>query len=86
MNRKGLGSFTVLVSMAVPPVPGGGTCVYMVIFAQLGIPAEAVAIAVAVEILMDYVTTAGDVVLEPLMLVKAADSIGAVDRQILAEE
>lgn len=47
-----------LLAMAVPPVPGGALTVFTVMFAQLGIPQEAIALAVAVNSILDFVMTA----------------------------
>lgn len=47
-----------LLAMAVPPVPGGALTVFTVMFAQLGIPGEAIALAVAVNSILDFVMTA----------------------------
>lgn len=49
---------TVLLAMATPPVPGGMLSVFTVMFAQLGIPGEAIALAVAVNSILDFVMTA----------------------------
>lgn len=48
----------VLLAMATPPVPGGMLSVFTVMFAQLGIPGEAVALAIAVNSILDFVMTA----------------------------
>lgn len=49
---------TVLLAMATPPVPGGMLSVFTVMFAQLGIPGDAIALAIAVNSILDFVMTA----------------------------
>lgn len=49
---------TALLAMATPPVPGGMLSVFTVMFVQLGIPGEAIALAVAVNSILDFVMTA----------------------------
>ena len=44
----------VILSVATTPIPGGGMAIYAVIFTQLGIPSEALAIALACESVFDY--------------------------------
>ena len=47
-----------LVSTACPPVPGTGMMCFSVVFAQLGIPAEMMGIALAIDMITDFPTTA----------------------------
>ena len=43
--------------MAAPPIPGGALSIFTIMFAQLGIPGEAVAIAVALNSILDFIMT-----------------------------
>ncbi len=61
------------VAIATPPVPGGAIAAYSVIFAQLGIPTEAVAIVVTLDILFDFIATACDGAFLQLELIRQAD-------------
>ena len=46
-----------LYSMVAPPVPGGMLACFGLLFAKLGIPAEALAVATAFNVIIDYVMT-----------------------------
>ncbi len=46
-----------LLAMAAPPIPGGALSIFTIMFAQLGIPGEAVAIAVALNSILDFIMT-----------------------------
>ena len=47
--------FTVtMLVIAMPPIPGAGLLVYTVLFAQLGIPSEAMVLATAIDVAVDY--------------------------------
>lgn len=49
-----------LLSIATPPIPGGALTCFTVLFAQLGIPAEAIALSMAADVLLDFLITASD--------------------------
>ena len=70
----------LLYSMVAPPVPGGMVVCIGLLFAKLGIPAEAIAMATAFNIIIDYVLTAyksGNIMLE---VFDTACVLGNVDR------
>ena len=46
------------LSIAVPAIPGGGMSVLTLLLSQLGIPSEALALALACDIIMDSLSTA----------------------------
>ena len=46
-----------LLAIAAPPVPGGSLTCYTVLLTQLGIPAEAVGLAVAGNVILDFFMT-----------------------------
>ncbi len=76
--------FTVTVlALATPPIPGGALTAYTVLFAQLGIPGEALAIALACDTLFDFVDTGFDQFLLPFALLNQANRLGMVDREVL---
>lgn len=78
--------FTVAVlAIATPPVPGGAIAAYTVMFAQLGIPAEALAIAIVCDTLADFLATGADQFLIPLELLNQASRLGMVDRKTLCK-
>jgi Na+/H+-dicarboxylate symporter len=67
------------VAVATPPVPGGAIAAYTIIFAQLGIPSEAVATVVMLDIIFDLVSTAFDGAFLQLELVRQADDNNMLD-------
>lgn len=75
-----------LLSMAAPPVPGGAITCYTVMFSQLSIPVEAVAIAVAVNSVIDFMMTANNLTCLQAITVMSAGKLGMLDRKILASD
>ena len=51
----------MILSVAVPPSPGMGPFLFTIVFNLLGIPLEGLALAVTIDIFMDYPSTAGHV-------------------------
>ena len=50
----------VILSMAVPPVPGGLSASFAILFLQLGLPAEKIAVVLTLTAILDFVVTATD--------------------------
>ncbi len=50
----------VILSMAVPPVPGGMSASFAILFLQLGLPAEKIAVVLTLTAILDFVVTATD--------------------------
>ena len=74
---------TGLLSMALPPIPGGALSVFTVMFAQLGIPSEALALAVAANGILDFFMTAAGVACLQVQVTLAADGVGMLDENKL---
>ena len=72
-----------LLSMALPPIPGGALSVFTVMFAQLGIPSEALALAVAGNAILDFFMTAAGVACLQVQVALAAKSVGMLDENKL---
>ncbi|HJK40842.1 MAG TPA: cation:dicarboxylase symporter family transporter, partial [Methanocorpusculum sp.] len=72
-----------LLALAVPPVPGGGIACYSILFLQLGIPIEALGIAVVLEILLDFLSTALNMVAVPIDMVQVAAKLDMLDEEKL---
>lgn len=51
---------SVLLAVAAPPVSGGILACFTILFVQLGIPAEQIALAIALSTIYDYLATAGN--------------------------
>ena len=73
----------LLVSFAVPPIPGGAAMGFAVVFAQLGIPVEMMAIAIALNALPDFPATAVNICGWQLSLIEVADSVHMLDPKTL---
>ena len=69
-----------ILAVATPPIPGGAATAYTVLFAQLGIPPAAVAIALACDTLFDFIATGSDQFIAPMQLLNQATKLGLVDR------
>lgn len=76
----------LLLSFAVPPVAGGGAMCFAIVFAQLGIPAEMMAIAFAVDAITDFPATAVNVSGWQLTLLDVADSLDMLDKDVLRSD
>lgn len=72
-----------VLAIATPPIPGGAMTAYTVLFAQLGIPPAALAIALACDALFDFVLTGSDQFQLPMALLNEAQGLGLVDVDIL---
>jgi Na+/H+-dicarboxylate symporter len=73
----------VLLASAAPPVPGGGIACYTLLFRQVGIPLEALPLAIAIDIVADFITTATNVSVLHIQLLHAAKKLGMLDKEIL---
>jgi len=67
---------TAVCAIATPPIPGGAAATYTMLFLQLGIPAEALAIALAVDLIFDFFITAAEMVCLPLELYTLSGKLG----------
>lgn len=76
----------MILSVATPPIPGGALTAYTIIFKLLGIPAEALAIALAIDVIVDFIATGFDQFILPLALVNQASNFGKLDADILRSE
>ena len=75
----------LILSIATPPIPGGAMTAYTVLFTQLGIPAEGLAIALACDMIIDFLSTGGNQFMLPFALLNQAGKLGMVDRKILCK-
>ena len=74
---------SLLVSFAVPPVPGGAMMGFTVVFAQLGVPMEVMGIALAINAITDFPATSCNVSGWQLTMIDVADSLGRLDKETL---
>lgn len=74
---------SAIVSIATPPIPGGGAIAYSVMFSQMGIPEAALAVALAIDLIMDFVITAMEMYVLPLALINISAGLGLIDEDTL---
>ncbi len=74
---------STIIAIATPPIPGGGAVAYAIIFAQMGIPDEAMAVALALDIITDFLITAFEMFVLPLSLINISYSLGMINRDTL---
>ena len=73
----------VVLFVATPPVPGANLLAYTAIFAQLGIPGQALIDAMIFDIIFGIFASAGNQMLLQLELILKSDQIGMLRRKIL---
>ena len=76
---------TGLLSLAMPPIPGGALTCYTVMFTQLGIPDEALALAVAVTSMIDFIATAINLTCLQVEVTTVAGQLGMLDTECLRD-
>lgn len=74
---------TCLVSIAAPPIPGSPLTCYTLIFTQLGIPSEAVALAIVLNVLLGCLGTGINLYGLQCELTLLADQLDMLDKKIL---
>ena len=72
-----------LLAVAVPPFAGTGVMVFTVMFAQLGIPTEAILMATAIDITADFPESGMNVYMTMLEVVRYAKKTGNIDLKVL---
>lgn len=72
-----------LLSMAVPPIPGGALSIFTVLFAQLYIPDGAIALAVAMNAILDFFMTSCGLSCLQVNVMLVSGSVGMLDKKTL---
>lgn len=75
-----------MLAIAAPPVPSGSLTCYTVLLTQLGIPAEAVGLAVAGNVILDFFMTACGISCLQSELILASNRLGMLDTDCLKQE
>ena len=75
-----------LLAIAVPPIPGAGMMLFTILFSQLGIPDDALVMAIAMDIVIDFVDTGSNLFMMLLELTNGARSMKRLDHEILKSE
>ena len=73
----------ILISMAAPPIPGGGMAILSTTLALLGIPLEGLAIAVPLEMIMEYLACGVNLLALQAVLIRVADKLNKLELSIL---
>lgn len=76
----------VVLAVAAPPVPGGALTCYTILFVQLGIPSEAIAVTIALNVILEFFTTAVNLSCLQMELVELAASLDMLELKILREK
>lgn len=74
---------STLLAIAIPPIPGGAVACYAIMFAQMGIPAEAIVFAVALEVIVDRFGTATNLAALQLELIALSHKLGLLNEETL---
>lgn len=74
---------SVILTVAAPPIPGGGAALCSILFHQLGISPEGLAIAVAIDVIADFFLTATDIFCQQSELILLADKLHMLDHETL---
>ena len=80
------GILAAVLSIAIPPTPGAMLTCYGILMAQLGIPAEGLLLAAALDVVLDFFMTGIDILTLELELVCQADRLHMLDREALHRE
>lgn len=72
-----------LISMAAPPIPGGGMAILSTTLTLLGIPLEGLAIAVPLEMIMEYLVCGVNLLAIQTVLIRVADKLNKLDLSVL---
>ena len=76
-------TITFVLAVAAPPIPGGALICYTMLMTQLGLPDEAIAIAIAFNVILEFVATAFNLSCLQLELVELSGELDMLDREVL---
>ena len=76
----------LLVSFAIPPVPGGAMMGFTIAFSQLGIPMEMMGIALVINAIIDFPATATDISGWQLTMIDVAEALDMLDEKALHKD
>lgn len=74
---------TFVLAVAAPPIPGGALTCYTILITQLGIPSEAIAITIAFNVILEFISTAFNIAALQMELVELSGSLDMLDRKVL---
>jgi Na+/H+-dicarboxylate symporter len=74
---------SVIVAVSAPPIPGGGAAAYTILFLQLGIPEKALAVALTLDIIADFLLTSFDMFALQMALINISAKMNRIDKKVL---
>lgn len=74
-----------IISIALPPIPGGALACYTIVFSQLGIPATALTFMLILDVIFDFICTGFSLPLLQCELAALARKLGMLDCNMLRE-
>ncbi len=77
---------TAVLAIAAPPVPGSALTCYTLLFVQLGVPAEAVAITTALNVVLEFTSTAVNLFGLQMALTLVGNSLDMLDADALRRD
>lgn len=77
---------SVILTIATPPIAGGGVALCTILFTQLGIGAEGLAIALAIDVIADFFVTATNVFCRQAELVVLGGKLHMMDTERLRQK
>lgn len=76
----------VVLAIASPPIPGGTLTCYTILFTQLGLPEEALVVALALDVLCDFVATGANMFCLQVELLIQAKKMCLLNEKTLRKE
>jgi len=73
----------IFLTVSLPPIPGGCAAGYVTMLAAVGIPSEAMATALSLNVVMDFTMCAFDMVVVPLILAVLASKTDKLNPEVL---
>ena len=77
---------SVVLAIAAPPIPGGGLTCYTMLFVQLNIPAEAIPLMIALNVITEFLGTAVNIMCLQMDLVELAGDLNMLDYDTLRKD
>jgi len=74
---------TFTMTFSAPPIPGGSVIAFTLLFNRLGIPTEALAMVLSLDVIFDFLLTSVNIYCLPLALLNSASVQGLLKRDIL---
>lgn len=77
---------SVILTVATPPIPGGSVALCTILFTQLGLPLDGIAVAVAIDVIADFFITAAEIFCLQSELVITSAKLNMLDTDKLRKE